>query len=222
MAPPSQGPARRPPHGWPATSLTLMLLAVLLGACGGGASPRSTPPPPIAPVGLGTAPAATSASTALPTPPSRIGKPVRFKIPVLRVDAAVEAVGLTPDNAMDVPQDPDDVAWYALGPRPGGVGSAVIAGHVDWQTRKVVFWDRHRLKPGNAVLTVGDDGAEHRFVVTKVVSYPTADAPLEQIFNVRPAPGAHLNLVTCDQRSPFDKQRHEYARRLVVYTDAAP
>ena len=46
---------------------------------------------------------------------------------------AVEDVGLTPGGAMDVPKGPSDVAWFDLGPRPGEVGSAVIAGHEGWK-----------------------------------------------------------------------------------------
>ncbi len=59
--------------------------------------------------------------------------PVRLKIPGISLDAAVESVGLTPDNAMGVPKGPADVAWFSLGPSPGQVGSAVIAGHFGWK-----------------------------------------------------------------------------------------
>ena len=57
------------------------------------------------------------------------GLPVRLKIPVIGVDTAIEDAYITPDGRMDVPAGSVNVAWYALGPRPGQIGSAVIGGH---------------------------------------------------------------------------------------------
>jgi sortase A len=54
---------------------------------------------------------------------------VRLQIPSIKVDAAIQYVGLTGSGSMEVPQGRADVAWYKFGPRPGDLGSAVIAGH---------------------------------------------------------------------------------------------
>lgn len=50
----------------------------------------------------------------------------------IHVDTAIHPVELTPDGSMGVPELPQDVAWYLLGPHPGEEGSAIIAGHVNW------------------------------------------------------------------------------------------
>lgn len=148
-----------------------------------------------------------------------IGQPVRLKIPAINVDAAVEDVGQTADGAMDVPKDFNDTAWYDLGARPGERGNAVVAGHVDSTTGRAVFWDLRKLVSGDTIIVVGDDGVERQFVVTALESYARADVPLDRVFG--PTTETHLNLITCDANSVFDRTRREYASNLVVYAKAA-
>src|SRR3989338_5451724 len=57
------------------------------------------------------------------------GLPVRLKIPAIGVNSAIEDALITSDGRMDVPSGSVNVAWFALGPHPGSVGSAVIGGH---------------------------------------------------------------------------------------------
>jgi LPXTG-site transpeptidase (sortase) family protein len=181
-------------------------------------------------VNAATPPASTPAPGAPPrtfirrlggpvTAQPRVGQPVRLKIPTINVDAAVEDVGQTPDGAMDVPKDFNDTAWYDLGARPGEGGNAVIAGHVDSTTGRAVFWDLHKLVSGDILIVVGDDGVERQFVVTALESYARADVPLDRVFG--PSGEKHLNVITCDATSVFDRARGEYAANLVVYAKAA-
>ncbi len=153
-----------------------------------------------------------------PTPP-RSGQPVRLKIPAINVDAAVEQVGQTPDGSMDVPKNFDNTAWYDLGARPGERGNAVVAGHVDSTHGKAVFWDLSKLVGGDQIIVVGDDNVERTFVVTASEAYTRADVPLDRVFGA--TTDTHLNLITCDSRSAFDRTRGEYAGNLVVYARAA-
>ena len=181
-------------------------------ATGGSPTPQPTATP-------SPSPTATATATPIPTPtPVPIGTPVRFKIPTIKVDAEVEHVGLTPDGAMDVPKNYDNVAWYSPGPKPGEPGNATIAGHVDSKRGEAVFWNLRKLKPGDEVYVVGSDGVERRFVVTLLEFYKRTDAPLQRIFGA--ADGRHLNLITC--AGVFDRGRQEYDSVLVVYTDLAP
>jgi sortase A len=143
--------------------------------------------------------------------------PVRVKIPKIKVDADVEYVGLAPDGAMDVPKNYDNTAWYQLGPRPGERGNAAIAGHVDSKTGRAVFWDLPKLRPGDEVFVVGDDGVERKFVVREIQTYKRTDAPLDRIFG--PTSNRHLNLITCDSTSSFNRTTQEYAANVVVYTE---
>lgn len=159
-----------------------------------------------------------AASSAAELPP--VGLPMRLAIPVIGVDAAVESVGLTSEGLMDVPQNFNEVAWYQLGPRPGEPGNAVIDGHVDSAVQgTAVFWKLRTLVPGDEIIVTGDNGATQRFVVTGIERYDNMNAPLARIYG--PADGAHLNLVTCDPTSSFDRHLDSYLGSYVIYTDAA-
>lgn len=201
------------------------VFAMLLGACSllivpaGGIVGAANPPPPN--TITASPPARTfirrlgSSAPALP----RAGQPVRLKIPAINVDAAVEQVGQTPDGSMDVPKNFDNTAWYDLGARPGESGNAVVAGHVDSTHGKAVFWDLSKLVGGDQIVVVGDDNVERTFVVTASEAYTRADVPLDRVFGA--TTDTHLNLITCDSRSAFDRTRGEYAGNLVVYARSA-
>lgn len=149
--------------------------------------------------------------------PASFGLPVRLEIPVIKVDAAVELVGLTPDNSMDVPKSPADVAWFKLGTRPGDKGSAVIAGHYGrWKNGQVsVFDDLHKLKKGDKLSVKDDKGATITFVVRESRNYdPNANAAA--VFGSNDGQ-SHLNLVTCE--GVWDATTQNYSQRLVIFTD---
>ena len=179
------------------------------------ATPTALPTAPLAPPAT-VAPTPTVASAVAAVP--RAGQPVRIQIPSIKVDAAIEYVGLTPTGDMDVPKNYDNTAWYEPGARPGDVGNAAIAGHVDSKTGKAVFWDLAKLKAGDEIFVVGDDGVTRRFVVAALDSYGRRDAPLQQIFG--PTSERHLNIITCDSTTPFTNG--QYAANVVVYTNYVP
>lgn len=144
------------------------------------------------------------------------GFPVHLKIPRINVDATIERVGLTSDGAMDIPKSPNDVAWYALGPRPGDSGSAVIAGHYGWKDGNgSVFDDLHTLRKGDNIYIKDDRGAMVSFVVRESRRYDsTADA--SNVF-ISSDGKAHLNLITCE--GVWNTVSEGYSKRLVVFTD---
>ncbi len=182
------------------------------------ATPSPAPPAPPASPPVQTQP--ISQPPALPPLPPRAGTPVRVRIPVIGVDAAVEQVATTPDGAMDVPKDFANTAWYTPNPRPGELGNAVIAGHVDSASGTAVFWDLRKLHAGDEIRVVGDDNVERRFVVRGWETYAYNSFPLDRVFGT--TSDAHLNLITCDQNSGFNSNTKEYAGNLVVYADYAP
>ncbi len=90
-----------------------------------------------------------------------VALPVRLTIPSIHVDATIRRVGLMTNGSMGVPALPRDVAWYMLGPKPGEIGSATIAGHVDWWYGTTgVFEHLKLLKPGD-IITVEDAAGGH-------------------------------------------------------------
>lgn len=162
-----------------------------------------------------------SSLTAAPTgevPASvvRPGLPVRLKIPKIGVDAAVGQVSLTKQGAMDVPTGPQTTAWLNIGPRPGELGSAAIAGHFGWKDGiPAVFDNLHKLKVGDRADIVDEKGVTIRFVVREIRTFgPSDDA--QRVFNSSDGQ-AHLNLITC--QGSWNKSKQSYSKRLVVFTD---
>ncbi|MFA5248678.1 MAG: class F sortase [Patescibacteria group bacterium] len=145
-----------------------------------------------------------------------LGLPVRLKIPAIKVDAAIEYVGLTLDGAMDTPKNQEDVAWFNLSPRPGEIGSAIITGHYGWKNRKASAFDNlYKLRKGDKLYVEDDMGAIITFVVRENRRYdPDADATY--ILNSGDKK-AHLNFITCE--GDWDKTTKSYSKRLVVFTD---
>src|SRR5579864_40182 len=80
------------------------------------------------------------------------GLPIRLEIPIIGVDSAIEDALITSDGRMDVPAGTLDVAWFALGPHPGQVGSAVIGGHYGIANSvPYVFYNLNELKINDRV-----------------------------------------------------------------------
>jgi LPXTG-site transpeptidase (sortase) family protein len=147
---------------------------------------------------------------------ARPGLPVRLKIPGINVDSAFEYVGLTSQGAVGIPLDPNNAAWYNLGPRPGDVGSAVITGHVNWYYGATgVFANLRKVKPGDKIVVQDDKGADISFVVREIRSYDAA-ADAVDVF-ISNDGKAHLNLITCE--GVWDRSAQQYTKRLVVFAD---
>lgn len=145
--------------------------------------------------------------------------PVKLIISKLNIDTNIESVGLDVDSAMDVPKDPQNVAWYNLGYYPGQVGNAVISGHFDDPNgNPAVFYDLITLKPGDEIKTIDAKNKEKSFIVAEVKTYSYMDFPLLEVF------GAHnlsrLNLITCWGK--WDAEQKTYLERVVVYSELAP
>lgn len=145
-----------------------------------------------------------------------VGLPVNLQISGINVDAPIENVGLTSDGAVGIPSNPNNAAWYNLGPRPGDVGSAVITGHVNWYYGATgVFADLHKLQPGDRISVLDDKGATVTFVVRESRSYDAAAQADDVFFSTDGK--AHLNLITCE--GVWDSKAKQYTQRLVVFAD---
>jgi len=166
-------------------------------------------PAPLTPsITITSAPAITTGS---------FGEPAKLSIPALSVNnVTVETVGKDSQGRMDIPQNVTDVAWYSPGPKPGENGSAVIDGHFDTVTgAPSVFYNLKNLKIGDEIDVVDQNGSNHKFSVTKVTAYPLETFPSDIIFAANTTP--HLNLITCG--GSWDKSRHQYSQRVVVFSD---
>jgi sortase A len=143
--------------------------------------------------------------------------PVQIKIPAIQVEAEIENVGLLSNGQMGVPSDAFGVGWYELGAKPGEIGNAVLAGHVDSKTGPAVFYDLKKLKPGDEVVVSDSNGKNLTFIVKELEIYPRNSAPLEKVFGQSLSNRSQLNLITCT--GTFNSKERTHEERLVVYTE---
>jgi LPXTG-site transpeptidase (sortase) family protein len=145
-----------------------------------------------------------------------LGLPVRLIIPAINVNTKIQYVGVTPKGEMEIPSNAVDVGWFALGPRPGEKGSAVIAGHLNGENSEAgVFINLYKLKKGDKLYIENSKGTSIVFVVRESRIYNSGYA--DDVFSG--SSSAHLNLVTCD--GIWDGSTKSYSKRLVVFADIA-
>lgn len=155
----------------------------------------------------------TATPTATPTP--AIGQPLTLTIPKLKVTAPIESVGLDTSGRMDVPKTVGGTGWYALGPKPGEIGNAVIDGHFDTPTgAPSVFYYIGNLKQGDIIQVTTASNQTYTFTVTKVTSFPDDGFPIKEVFGG--SSSKNLNLITCS--GTWNKAAHNYSNRTVVFS----
>lgn len=146
----------------------------------------------------------------VPAPP--LGVPQQIRVPQIGVDSLVVPVGLEEDGAMEVP--PAELGgWYEYGPRAGSPeGSTVIAGHVDQDDRRGIFYDLRGVEVGAEVEVLDDTGTWRRYSVTERFQVDKDELPIDELFRTR---GPHvLTLITCG--GAFDRTGRSYEDNIVV------
>lgn len=138
--------------------------------------------------------------------------PARVAIPSIGVDAAIEATGILENGEMGVPEDINQVGWFEPGFKVGAKGHAVLAGHVDSLTGPAIFYHLKKVEAGEKVIVTDKDGREMVYEIQEKTSYPTDEAPIEEIFG--PSDGRMINLITCT--GTFNRDTGSHEERLVV------
>ena len=123
-------------------------------------------------------------------------------------------LGITHRGTLQVPSSPSVAGWYTGSPRPGEIGSSIIAGHIDSYLGPGVFYRLRQLHPGNRIYVRQADGRLTIFRVTGVHQYPKSHFPTAAVFG--PVPDAELRLITCG--GTFDYATHNYLNNVVVYS----
>jgi LPXTG-site transpeptidase (sortase) family protein len=193
----------------PATATSERTVALRPGSVGGLIAepdpPTATPEPTPTLPPLGSL--RGSAAVPAPPPPSD-----HLIIPSIRLDARITTAGLTPDNVMEVPDNPFEVAWYTFTAVPGTGGNAVFTGHVDHHTAgRSIFWNLRRVRIGDLVEYRTLDGQLLRYRVFAITSVP-ADQPANDV--VAQTTSEIVTLITCT--GSFDRSRLAYDSRLIV------
>lgn len=148
--------------------------------------------------------------------------PVRVGIPRLYLDAPVITMGLDENRIPQVPQRPDQVAWYDFSAAPGRGGNAVFSGHVDWQTRQGdgipgVFYRLRELEIGDVVEVTLEDGTQLQYRVTGNVATLYDDPNVVKAMQATSRDV--ITLITCGGtwvRDPGEPLGGNYSHRVVV------
>lgn len=141
--------------------------------------------------------------------------PVKITIKSIGITAPIESVGVL-EGAMAVPTFGHNVGWYSFGTRPGDVGSAVLAGHVNWMNGEdAVFTNLKDIKVGDVINVTNNYGKIDNFIVREIKSYPVWTDTTE-IFSSSDGL-SHLNLITCN--GDWNDWLNTHDSRLVVFTD---
>jgi sortase (surface protein transpeptidase) len=191
------------------------LLVLALGAAGlvvltghpGQAADREIKASVAAPSGSAAPAPGSSPAPAAPAP-------VSLTIPAIGVHTKLTRLGITAKGTLQVPTITSVAGWYTGSPRPGEVGSAVIAGHIDSYSGPGIFYRLSDMRPGQRIYVGRANGSLAVFSVTAVQQYPKDRFPTSQVYG--PAPDAELNLITCG--GTFDYATRSYLSNTVVYS----
>ncbi|AUG82016.1 class F sortase [Kitasatospora sp. MMS16-BH015] len=178
------------------------------GVAGPGGPPAAAAPP----AQQGDGPSA--ASPAPTVPPLPAAAPTRIRIPAIRVDAPVSALGLGAARQLETPpmEQRNLAGWYREGPAPGAAGNAILVGHADNRSGPAVFYRLGLLRPGDAVQVARTDGRTAVFTVDSVRVLPKKDFPDGLVYGATER--AELRIITCGGR--FDR-RTGYEANTVVF-----
>jgi Sortase domain len=141
-----------------------------------------------------------------------VARPVYLSIPVIGVHTRLIRLGLTAQGTLQVPASTSVAGWYTGSPRPGQVGSAVIAGHIDSYLGPGVFFRLRLLRTGDRVYIRHAGGTLAVFRVYAERMYAKDRFPTQQVYG--PAPDPELRFIACG--GTFDAAIGSYLSNVVV------
>ncbi|MEV5983805.1 class F sortase [Streptomyces sp. NPDC052051] len=171
--------------------------ASAIALCGGlwllhhAAEGHSPPQPSVAQAATGADRIRSAAPALAPS------VPVRVRIPEIRVDAPLTGLGLTRTGRLEAPPAGrrNLAGWYAAGTVPGGVGTAIVAGHVDTARGPAVFYALGALPKGSTIEVGRRDGSTAVFTVYAVEVYAANAFPDDRVYGAAGRP--ELRVITC-------------------------
>ena len=167
---------------------------------------------PVAPI---PAPVGPIAAVAQPkeAQEAAVPLPVTLTIPAIGVQTRLVHLGVTAAGTLQVPASTAVAGWFTGGARPGAIGPAVIAGHIDSHVGPGIFFHLAQLRPGDRVYVRRADGSLALFRITSVRTYAKDRFPTEAVYG--PTPDAELRLITCG--GVFDPKLGSYLSNVVAY-----
>ncbi len=160
------------------------------------------------------APSGPAAPAPDPSPAAATPVPVSVTIPAIGVRTRLVRLGISAQGTLQVPASTTVAGWYTASPRPGEIGSSIIAGHIDSYVGPGIFYRLGRMRSGERIYVRRADGSLAVFRVYAVREYPKDHFPTGKVYG--PAPDAELHLITCG--GTFDYATHGYLSNVVVYS----
>lgn len=148
--------------------------------------------------------------------------PVSVHIPDLSVKSDVVPVGVDSDNNVEVPDDIQEIGWYAFAAGPmDPQGSIVLVGHRDGvESGQGAFYGIDQLEPGDSVVLRTSESSRIRFVVEDAQSV-TKERFAELASDVFSTTGTkRLILITCG--GEYVKADGGYQENVLVTAIPAP
>ena len=177
-------------------------------------SPAPTPTP--SPSAHPTTAAAEPSATAKPKSPQKAtASGFRLRIPGIGLDHRMHGGGLSSDGTID--PEPGSIMWFKgyERVRPGGVGTAVIAGHVASGDRRDVLADLADVDVGDRVQIV-DGGRTIAYRVTRASAIDKSKVTTDQAVWGTNTSRSRLAIITCDDAFGFRGDGHRVANFVVI------
>jgi sortase (surface protein transpeptidase) len=168
---------------------------------------------PLGPTPHVAAPRGRAAALATAAGAHSVPLPVSLVIPAIGVRTRLIRLGTTSAGTLQVPKTTSVAGWYTGSARPGAIGPAVIAGHVDSLAGQGIFFQLKVLRPGDKVYVKRAGGTIAQFVITAVRFYVKTRFPTEAVYG--PVPYAAIRLITCG--GIFDHATGSYLSNVVAY-----
>jgi LPXTG-site transpeptidase (sortase) family protein len=145
-----------------------------------------------------------------------VSPPSKLVIERLGISAPIQTVGISVNGAMGVPSNPASVGWYDQGPKPGETGSAVLAGHVNWDHNKpAIFANLDQITIGDIIEVYTIAEVQISFRVVDIKQYSIHDSAHAVFFS---SDSLHrLNIITCS--GIWDELLGTHNSRLVVFSE---
>lgn len=140
-------------------------------------------------------------------------QPRSIRIEKLNVDAYVQRVGITKDNAMATPSNIAFTGWYVKSVAPGADGLSIINGHAGGRYIDGVFKNLKHLTSGDSIQVQRGDLSWHTYKVFSVKTVSVADAN-KALYERNVLLPKQLNLITCDGN--FNDAAQTYDERTIV------
>lgn len=162
-----------------------------------------------------------TATTTISAPPASSAPVARLIIEKIGVDAPVITLGVDENFIPEVPDNPNDVAWYNWSALPGHGSNAVLSGHFDWTVNGQpvigVFYSLADLSVGDIIEVKLEDGTDYKYSVVGNLAVANDDS--EAMDMMAPTPSDMVTLITCGgvwTPDPNNPLGGEYTHRQVV------